>query len=133
MRLRPFAPGLALAGVLVGVAVAAYFRPPPAPRSWDDIRPAAAAHDLRHVPDAVVGGVPGRIILSAGPITEDEVRDLPVRPDHPAWAGRVGVYRGWRTYAPMLELYPEHTGVWGDFFLLGDPALIRDLCRDGGE
>jgi hypothetical protein len=78
-------------------------------------------------------GVLTRLFVSDRPLTFERVNALRFMPGDQRWNGTVAVTRdpshSYDPYAALIvEKFPDWVAHWGDFFLFGDPALIRRLA-----
>jgi hypothetical protein len=75
-----------------------------------------------------------RLVVSDRPLTFERVNELRFNRGEPCWGGTVAVTldraHGYDEYfASAAEEFPGWVARWGDFFLFGDPALIRRLTE----
>jgi hypothetical protein len=118
--------GFVPAAMLLFVFSGARNRQPPGPCTLQEVAAIADKLGLHHRSDELSGKVYYRLVVSDQPTTFDSVNrvrfgDL----DHPCWRGTVAVSTPWRGFERYR--HPAHGVVWGEFFLYGDPGVIRRL------
>jgi hypothetical protein len=108
----------------------------PGPRTLTEVAQIAAELGLYYrsdIPDQPFDeSVLGRLIVSERPLPFKRVRELRFKPGDQRWNGTVAVTwdlsHGYDIFADSIaEEFRGWVARWGDFFLFGDPALIRRL------
>jgi hypothetical protein len=108
----------------------------PGPRTLTEVAQAARELGLYYCGDhsdgRFEGGISRRLVLSDRPLNYQRVISLTFEAGHSCWEGTVAVtldpshaYDGY--FDSTDGQSPRGVARWGDFFLLGDPALIRRL------
>jgi hypothetical protein len=76
--------------------------------------------------DAVDGKIGTRLIVSTTFVTPERAACTPLRElKHPSWNGTVAIYQGLRQM--YVDPDPPYSVIWGNFYVCGDPELIRRL------
>jgi hypothetical protein len=128
---RGLAAGILLLG-LAGLRPRPAPRPAAGPRTLAEVARIAGRLGLHCRTDRQDGGASCRLVVSDRPLTFDRANYLPARPGHSCWRGTVAAtLDGRRDYddydRTVQDSRPGWSARWGDFYLFGDPALIRKL------
>ena len=68
------------------------------------------------------------LVMSEFPVTRERAGDLRMNdPGHPGWVGTVRLYSPWQSMLPNYD--PACSAVWGEFFIYGDPRLVKRLIQ----
>ncbi len=100
----------------------------PGPRTLQEAIALAGQKGLSWGTDEYDGHPVTRIVISELPVTTARCQRLYLHPSCPGWAGTVSVYANWRLL--IADAYdPEHSAIWGELFVYGDPSLIEMLTK----
>jgi hypothetical protein len=97
-----------------------------APSSLEQVAKIAERQGLFQSSDMFNGKIGARLIVSTTMVTPERAGCVALRPPrHPSWEGTVAVYRGLQTM--YVDSDPPYSVIWGNYFVCGDPELIRRL------
>jgi hypothetical protein len=108
----------------------------PGPRTLKEVVQVATELGLYYRSDradrAFDNGIRYRLVVSESPLTFERAGELRFKPGDQCWDGTVAVtldraHGFYHFFALTADEYPGWVARWGDFFLFGDPALIRRL------
>jgi len=96
------------------------------PRTMKEVIAIAQKLGLHYRSDQQDGRVAVRLTISESPLTWERANALMLNPqDRSPWKGTIVVFhRNWEGLQTMPD---DAFEVWGEFFLYGDPSLIRRL------
>lgn len=98
----------------------------PGPRNWDDVVEAVGALDLYCRSNAADGHICYTLVVSKLPVTLERASRIRVGQfGHACWDDTVLVTADRETFLNHFD--PEHAAKWGTMYVLGDPALVRQL------
>ena len=92
------------------------------PRTMKEVIALVQKLGLHHRSDREDGTVGSRLVVSESPLTWQRANAFPMVPKKDSdWNGTVAVLRG------SLIVPDQQMEAWGDFFVYGDPSLIKRL------
>jgi hypothetical protein len=96
------------------------------PQIMQEVMAIAEKLGLHYRGDQQDGTVNARLTISESPLTWERANALQLNPQNKsAWNGTIVVFRrSWNGVQTMSNVQFE---VWGNFFLYGDPSLIKRL------
>jgi hypothetical protein len=97
-----------------------------APTSLEQVAEIAERDGLFQSGDAFDGKIGTRLIVSTTLVTPERAACTPLRElKHPSWDGTVAIYQ--RLRGMYVDPNPPHAVIWGNFYVCGDPEVIRRL------
>jgi hypothetical protein len=103
------------------------------PTTFAEVQALVASQNLYWVADPEDGPPSLVMIVSDGPLSQDQRSDLWMEGvDFARWRGVVRIHRGGREclQANWNPDHPERFALWGEFMVYGDPALIAKLLGE---
>lgn len=111
---------------LPGLRPEAAFPQVPGPQTLEEVVQIVQDLGLYCRADTEDGVIRQRLVISERPLSWEYTNSLHLGDmEDPRWIGTVVVKPNWRSARHHFQ--PEYSVAWGDMFLHGDPALLRQL------